>query len=302
MRAKQSLRLMLGTVQFGMNYGIANKTGQPSYDQVRDILACAVEGGVNGLDTAAQYGQSEEMLGCAMAELSLIGKLTVVTKIMPLAGDLSPDRAYGLIEKSVRTSLQRLRLKCLPFCLFHREENALYEEGLWSLKDKGLVRRIGVSVMTPEVALNILRAGWAEAIQIPANLLDHRFERTGVLAEAKAKGVTIFVRSIYMQGLLLLPDTEIPLGLVDIIPVRRQLQALADEVGMSLRELAVRYALSLSNAQYVLVGVETLPQMQENLKLFSKAPLDAALVQAIANIVPDLPNRILMPTYWRPKI
>ncbi len=290
---------MLGTVQLGMSYGIANRTGRPSYRQARDILACAFAGGVNCLDTAATYGDSEQVLGRALAELGMADKVAVASKIRHSAEPWQSQRAArSAIEESVARSLRALRLEALPICLFHVEQDFRYVEHLLRLKRKGLVRHIGASVMTPGGASAIVRSGLAEAIQAPTNLLDHRFARQGVLSDARRRGVAVFVRSAYLQGLLLMPERDIPAHLKLVIPIRRRLTALAREAGMSLKELALRYVLGLDGMTCTVVGVETLAQMRQNLALFAKGPLAPEVAQAAADIAPDLPDRILMPPRW----
>lgn len=289
---------MLGTVQLGLSYGIANKTGQPSYETARDIIKCAYEGGVNCFDTAAGYGVSEEVLGKALSDLGIAGKVAVVSKITPMAGDLSPEAAFGIVEESVTESLRRLKLDALSACLFHREENFSYVEALIKLRQKGLVRRIGSSTVTPEGACAIVASGLAEAVQVPVSMIDQRFTRSGLCRDARTRDVAVFARSIYLQGLLLMPEADIADELSAAIPVRRDLQRLADEAGMTMAELAVRYVLSFEDVTCIVVGVETVEQMRENLRLFGKGPLDESLTRAISESVPDLPADVVDPRNW----
>ena len=306
----QLSRLMLGTVQLGLPYGIANRTGQPSYGEARDILACAYEGGVNCLDTAAIYGSSEEVLGQALAELGLAGKMTVVSKVRHLAQGLDAATAATLVKESVVQSLKRLRLETLPICLFHIENNFGYAEALLRLKERGLVGHIGSSVMTPAATAAIVDTGQAEALQVPTSVLDHRYTRPwsgypseeSIIHRASECGIGVFVRSIYLQGLLLMPEDDIDPELAGVIPARRRLQALAAEAGMSLSGLAARYVLSLDGITCSVVGIETLEQMQQNLALFAKGPLDEDLCQRVEAAVPDLADKILMPTQWTRRI
>ncbi len=295
-------RLMLGTVQFGLPYGIglANRSGQPSYETARSIIAAAYEGGVNCFDTAAGYGTSEEVIGQALAELGICDKVAVVTKVVHLAQDLSSARAAEeAITASVLRSLKRLRLETLPVCLFHQENDFRYAGILLKLKEKGLVRHIGASVsFRPDVCAEILGSGLVEAIQVPANVFDHRYDRAGIFSEASKSGVAVFVRSVYLKGLIFLSDEETLPELSPIIPVRRRLKILAAEAGMGLAELAVRYDLSIPGATSVLVGVDSVEQMRQNLALFSKGPLDAGLVRAIDDAVPDLPEAVITPYFW----
>ena len=291
--------LMLGTAQFGLNYGIANKSGQPSYEAVLDILTAAHEGGINCFDTAPTYGTSEEVLGRALAELSLKDKFIAITKVRSMADDFSSQQAADeFVEESLTNSLRRLGLDVLPICLFHAENNFRYVESLLKLRDKGLVRHIGSSVITPPATEKIISSGHAEALQIPTNILDHRFTHAGLLEDAQRHGIAVFVRSVYLQGLALIPEDEIPEDIAAVIPVRRQLQTLAREAGLGMEELAVRYVLSLPGFTCAVVGMETVQQVQHNVSLFSKAPLEPALVQAIEEIVPILPDNILKPNMW----
>jgi len=295
-------RLVLGTVQFGMPYGIANTLGQPSYESVREILACAIDGGVNCLDTAAGYAESEAVLGRALAELGATDKVVLVSKFRYCDQTFADQREVeAFLEASVVNSLRVLRLDSLPVCLFHREEDYQYWEAATRLQERGLIRHLGVSVMTPDAANAIIGAGKAEAMQIPLNLLDHRYTRQGVCAAARARGMALFARSVYLQGLLLMPEEKIPPQLATIIPLRRQLTALADDAGMPLAELAMRYAISLDTLTSVLVGVDSLEQLRVNLAQVEKGPLDATLIHAIETLVPDLPDLILKPNLWFPK-
>jgi aryl-alcohol dehydrogenase-like predicted oxidoreductase len=291
---------MLGTVQFGLPYGIANRTGQPPFAEVCEVLRVAREGGVNCLDTAPSYGTSEEVLGRALAELGIGRDMVVATKVVQIADEgVGPREADAIVERSVTESLKRLRLERLPICLFHKESNFFrHAESLRKMKDRGMVRFIGASVNTPGDALAIVRSGIADAIQIPSSVLDRRFTSAGIGELAGARGVAIFARSIYLQGLLLMPEEEILPELAEVIPVRRRLQSLAAEGGMDLDELAVRYLLSAPGFVSLVIGVETADQMRRNVGLFRRGPLEPAFLERVASAVPDLSERILFPRNW----
>jgi aryl-alcohol dehydrogenase-like predicted oxidoreductase len=291
-------RLTLGTVQFGLPYGVANQAGQPPYETARDILACAIEGGVTCLDTAAGYGESESVLGRALAELGAAERVSVVTKVAALADDLSPARADALVEESVRNSLRHLRLECLPFCLFHREQDFRYADSLLKLRSRGLVERVGCSTTTPVATRTIIGSELAEAVQFPASVLDRRFTGAEVAGAARSRGMVVFARSVYLQGLVLLPDATTPENLREVIPARRRLAELARAAGIPLAELALRYVLGLGDLTSILVGVESVDQMRENLALFAKGPLPPDLMQAVVAAAPSLSDAILDPWRW----
>jgi aryl-alcohol dehydrogenase-like predicted oxidoreductase len=225
--------------------------------------------------------------------------MVVASKVMALADPpLSAQKAERKMEKSINRSLKRLRLEALPICLFHKEENFCYIESLLKLKDKGLIRHVGVSVMTPKTTTGILATGKAACIQLPTNVFDHRFRKTGIFTRAAEAGTALFVRSIYLQGLILMPEKDILPELAEVVPVRRRLKQIADQAGMAMTELCVRYVLSINGTTSILVGVDTLAQMRQNIRLFSQAPLEHDLVIAIENAVPDFSDTILMPTKW----
>lgn len=294
-------RLMLGTVQFGLPYGVANRTGQPGYDEVKAIVAAALDGGVNCFDTAAAYGTSEEVLGRVLHELGVADRVVVVTKVRPLTpvelGD--PALASQAIEQSVAESRRRLRLDCLQVVLFHREPDGAHLPVVERLKARGWLRYAGVSCDNiPGPAAEFVAGGLASALQLPGNVLDRRHQRSGVFRAAADLGVAVFIRSVYLQGLLVMPEEAIPPALCTVIPVRRRLVELAGEAGLTLPELALRYMLSQDGVTSVITGVETVVQIRENLALFNRGALSPDLLAAIDAVAPDLPGPILTPALW----
>ena len=131
-------KLILGTVQFGLNYGIANSEGKPDLSKVRSILRRAVDHGIRVLDTAAAYGDSETVIGTLLGEDPALKRhFQVVSKIPPLPKDASPEQLRSFIGNSVDTSLRRLGLDSLYGILFHREEDAPQLPVLQELKAGG---------------------------------------------------------------------------------------------------------------------------------------------------------------------
>jgi aryl-alcohol dehydrogenase-like predicted oxidoreductase len=296
-------RLMLGTVQFGMAYGVANRTGQPEYRDVLAIVAAAVEGGVNCFDTAASYGTSEGVLGRALNELHIADRVVVITKVHPLTPAQLSDAtlAARAIERSVAESRRRLRLDCLPVVLFHREPDAAYGSVLDDLRAKGWLQHAGVSCDNrPGPAAEFVAAGSASALQLPGNVLDRRHQRSGIFQHAASRGVAVFLRSVYLQGLLVMPEGDIPPVLRDVIPVRRHLARIAGEAGMNLAELAVRYMLAQKGITCVLAGVETVAHVRENLAIFERGPLPDDMLAVIDLAIPELPESLVTPRLWAP--
>jgi aryl-alcohol dehydrogenase-like predicted oxidoreductase len=297
-------RLMLGTVQLGMSYGIANVTGQPSPEVARGILTKAIELGVNCFDTAAAYGDSETLLGQLLPEI--VGpagceQLLIVTKVQPLTPEQLADRQLGeqAVRVSVARSRQRLGLDVLPLVLFHREEDTIHAGVLEELRLHGWLSSWGVSCgHDPEGPLQLVNSARPAALQIPASLLDQRHIRSGVPERAAAQGIAVFVRSIFLQGLLLLPDERVPAALRRVLPTLGRLRSLAADAGLTLHALAVRYLLSATGVTNLLAGAETVEQVEEAAKAIESGPLPGDLRQAAEDCIEKLPNEVLTPSMW----
>lgn len=290
-------RIMLGTAQFGLAYGVANTLGKPDLSSVRAILAAAHECGINCLDTAASYGDSEAVIGQALGELGLREAFTVVTKIPRMAENFSSEQAADeFVEAAAVRSLKFLKRDVLPFCLFHNDGNYRYMNSLLKLQQRGLVRYVGCSLNEPASVPAVLQDGRAQAIQFPASVLDARFIGQGMLKAAP--GAALFTRSVYLQGLLLMPEESIPAELQAVIPVRRALQAVARQAGLAPEELYMRYVLTHPGVASLVIGSETAEQVRHNAKLVHRGALDAQTFEAATAAVPELPEFLLMPVKW----
>lgn len=286
-------RIMLGTVQFGLEYGIANVSGKPSFERVCEILQAAYDGGVTALDTAAAYGTSEEVLGRALKRLGLREVMTVVSKVPPVEVQTEAE-AEQFIEQTIRRSLERLQLKKLPICLLHREEDLRFMPVLERMIGKGLIEGAGISLDSDRFLAQVASVRF---IQLPYNILDRRFDAFWPVA-LKNK-IQLFSRSVYLQGLLLMPEERIKPGLAGVIPVRRRLEGVAQEAGCTMAELCMRYVLSNPAIASVLTGVDTVEQMRENLHLAAQGPLSVDMLERVRACVPDLPESLVRPALWK---
>lgn len=289
-------KIQLGTVQFGISYGIANNQGQVSYESAKNIIASAVAEGVDTLDTAAAYGNSEEVLGRALTELELQSKIKVISKVPPVSDQkLTFNESERFISESVEKSLIRLQRDYLDVCLFHREEDIKYITVLEKLKAQGLIKGYGVSLNSTEYCEEVLNKE-IKFVQLAYNILDKRYD--SFLSNAYANGMKIFTRSLYLQGLLLMPESSIKPFLKDVIPVRRALEELAGSMGIKMPELCVRFVSSNRAVTSILTGVDNLEQLQENIQVIRKGSLPDDIIAEINKIVPVLSEELLMPTNW----
>lgn len=275
--------LMLGTVQFGMDYGVANTHGKPSFETVKNILREAFDGGVNALDTAPEYGDSEEVIGNALKELGLLGKFKTVTKIPRVPENCDPEK---FIETSLKNSLSRLQQEVISAALIHVEEDSVYLDILKSMKVKGLIEEAGISLNT--LAYKDAGAN-ADCLQVPCSILDHRFDHCFDHGERHC-----FIRGAYMQGMLLMPEKGVFVR--EILEKRRALETL----GIPMAELALRYLFAKPGSKSVLTGVETLEQLRENLRIAQLPPLSANELAEVEKIVfPPLDEICVSPFLWK---
>lgn len=189
------MRLALGTVQFGLDYGISNRAGQVADDELDAILALARRLKIDTLDTAQAYGNAEARLGSQQtADFNLVSKL-------------APGITATEVVTAVEESLNRLDRPTLDGLLLHRSQDAspaLFER-IKDLQQQGKVGKTGVSVYSPQELDLWLEQGYPlQLVQLPANLLDQRFLRSGWLERLQDMGCEIHVRSLFLQGLLLM--------------------------------------------------------------------------------------------------
>jgi aryl-alcohol dehydrogenase-like predicted oxidoreductase len=281
-----------------MRYGIANKIGQPDFLSVQSIVAEVWESGVREFDTAQAYGESERVLGKVLRSLGIAREAKVISKLHP-AIDHQDSNALNL---ALQQTLARLGLPKLYGLMLHTEDLLdIWETGLKDTLDKfieqGLVERIGVSVYSPQKAARALRTNGISLVQLPSNLLDRRFEKAGVFHEAKSFGKEIYVRSVFLQGLLLMNASDLPASMRFATTVAKRLIDFANDTGFSLKQLALGYVRLAYPEQKVLLGCETLEQVRENLEIWSKET-PREIVDRVRREFQDIPEKILNPSLW----
>ena len=280
MKEYQMSKLMLGTVQFGLNYGVANTTGKPSFETVKSILSYAFDHGVTALDTSADYGDSEEVIGKALGELGIADRFLIVTKV-PIIPD-GVDVAK-FIEDSLNRSRKNLRLDTIPAALLHRENDLKYLPEMEKMVERGLIGGAGVSLDTEAFAD---KADHVQYLQVPGNAVDHRFDRVFDIPRKHN-----FIRSVYLQGMLVMPKDKV------MVPELRDARTKLETFGIPMPELCMRYLLTQPGNTSVLTGVERLEQLQENIRMAELGPLDPELFAAVKAAV-KLDERYVRPSSW----
>ncbi len=288
-------RLVLGTVQLGMPYGISNKTGKPDFNCACDIIRTAFDQNITCFDTAQAYGDSEEILGRTFDKLKVGAQAKVYSKLHP-GIDFSREDA---VEKSVEDSLGKLRIGQLEGLLLHNEGDLrFWDKGLGAslrkLVAKGKVKFIGVSFYSPHKALDALGFNGIDLIQVPANILDRRFEDAGVFKKARECGKDVFVRSIFLQGLLLISLDRVPASLKYALPYLEQLEQMAYSMKLTRLELTLGYAAQRWPGSLVIFGAESSKQVADNVRIF----LSKSTLKIDENIFKDVPENVLNPMFW----
>ena len=277
------MKLALGTVQFGLDYGVINYDGQVAKDEVKNILVCAKDNYINTLDTASSYGNSEQVLG----EVG-VDNYHIITKTTSLNGGIN-----GVI-KGFYQSLEHLNQNAVDGLLIHninevndRKFDDLFKR-LEELKHKGLVNKIGFSTYTPEQVNFLLENFNFDIIQLPFNVFDNRLIQGGQLKELKNKSIEVHARSVFLQGILLGFNS-----LSNYFSTWQcqfeGYQSIVEKSGLSLLEYALNFALNVKEIDKVLVGVNSEQQLREIVQAIKDlSGLDAYPINDINLLNPSL--------------
>lgn len=257
-----SSRIALGTVQFGLSYGIANSSGKVPDAEAARILDDAARLGIDTLDTAIAYGDSESVLGAAG-----VSRFRIVTKL-PAVPDNCIDIEHWAREH-MRQSLQRLRVDSVDAVLLHRPDQLLMSGGeqlygaLQNLKSSGLTRNIGVSIYAAQELDLLCRHFDLDLVQAPFNILDSRLLLSGWLDMLHQRGIELHTRSVFLQGLLLMPTDVRPAAFQRWQPIWSEWDRWLKEVGLTPLQACLRYILSFKKIDRVVVGIDNIEQLRQ---------------------------------------
>jgi len=275
----QFQKLALGTVQFGMHYGISNKTGKTTVDDVRVILNYAHDKGITVLDTAIGYGDSELILG----QLNQ-NRFEIVTKFLP-------EAIEGKIEDQLNSSLHRLKVDKIYGYLAHRPLDILENKHIWDtilkLRNQNKIAKIGFSFNEPLEYFLLKDKGLTpDLVQLPYNYFDNRF--TQVIEDLKANKCEIHSRSTFLQGLFFMEPQQLSQHFKAAIP---HISALQKKFEHRLPGVLLNYVLSNPLIDKVVLGIQNLEQLRLNL-----SELD--LTEPIEECPVQLEDSILQPSKW----
>ena len=294
------MELCLGTVQFGMQYGVAS-AGRPGYDEVERMLRYAADHGITAIDTASAYGEAENFVG-RFLKRSDRKKLEVITKIRPGAlYNVQPDKYYNALKQNVKNSLANLNTDYLDVCLFHNAEYAENEaalEALAGLKHEKLIRKTGISIYTPSEFTAASGSPHVDVIQIPYNLLDTRLD-----GPLKRTDKEIHARSIFLQGLLLMAADDLPKELWDAKPYLQRIDSYCEYYGLTRMQVLVNFVKIQPKINKIVFGVDNIDQLQQVAEAFQNTAGDPPrlhdTLRELADEFTITDERIIMPNLWR---
>lgn len=297
--APATSRLVLGAAQLGMPYGIANCIGPPDPETAVEMVSVAHHRGVRYFDTAQDYGVSETVLGNVFTKLDIGGDVLVVSKLGKAVH--ADDRTQ--IMGSIAASLSRLRLQRLWGLFLHQEEQLTewprtLGSTLLEAKEVGRIGHVGVSVYTVECAMRALAAEGIDSIQVACNVFDRRMRRSGVLDRARVLGKSIFVRSIYLQGLALLEPQHVPERIFKAAEAVNAYKAFCQTHGLDRGRFAVDHVRWMAPGSRLVIGAESVQQVINNCEFVEAEAIPPDIHQAWDDLWPDDHGNLIDPRVW----
>ena len=285
-------RLILGTAQFGMDYGITNKSGEISFNQIIKILNYLKKNKVNYLETANSYSTSERKIG--KYHLKFKKKFKIITKFS-IRNNLNINYQY---QKSV------LQLGYKPEIIFaHTGKDYLnknFRLKLFQLKKKFKIKKIGVSIYSPSEFYKILKVEKPNIIQVPCNILDKRFLDKKILTIAKRNKIQIHARSIFLQGLLFMEKNEIIKRFKNTKKTFNKLEVICNKEKISLGELALLWISKKKEINKFIIGIDNYNQIIKNIKILRNKKIKNLSIDEVDKIN-IYNNKITKPYLWKKK-
>jgi aryl-alcohol dehydrogenase-like predicted oxidoreductase len=293
-------RLVLGTAQLGMAYGVANGSGRPDDATARTLVGTAFRGGITAFDTAVAYGNSESVLGAAFTSLGIADRVEVISKGF-CGGAHGPTLTDQVAESRARLGVPRL-----SGWLMHNESQLPQ----WTPKVRaeadhlcaeGNVRRFGVSVYHPPEGLRAVEELGMQIVQFPASPFDRRFLRSGAAHRIGSTGAHLYVRSIFLQGLALMDPASVPDGIPHAAEAVRTLRDFCAVRGFAIDHFCLSYVLQRTATARIVIGLESERQLRRNLEIADLPAIDPAALDAWDATWPADLDDLVLPYRWNIK-
>lgn len=286
-----SSKIILGTVQFGLNYGINNSEGKPSENKVFDLLDAAADLKIDTLDTADGYGESQEIIGRYLVargkKFKILSKFTL-------------SESSDSVEGQYRKTLQTLNLSRIEGYSFHRPQDFLktIETENWSEIKAKYGMKLGVSLYSLEDLQHVLKAPHIDIVQLPFNLFDSTLEKQAILSELRAQGKVIHIRSAFLQGLFHMDALRLPSHLLSFAGPLLKIKSIAQEAQLTIEELALGYLNSFDFIDQIVLGVDNIQQLQSNIR--SSGTILSLETLSKIKAIQILEPKLLNPANWKP--
>lgn len=299
--------IALGTVQLGLEYGVANQTGMPDSESATTIVRQAIKYGVNWIDTARGYGISEQRVGKALSG-GWLSRARIVTKLDPLTeiNELSSTKCIEhAVNHSVYKSMHSLQTDRLDVLLLHRWEHRNIRGGeIWkvllSLKENGLISELGASIYNVDEAIEALADSNVSHLQMPFNLIDHRWLSEDFQNALRSRpDVRIHIRSAFLQGLLISDLDMWPQWDEGASSRVKCINELVIQLKRKNKaDLCMAFLRAYKWVDSVVIGVETIEQLEENLNLTKGSPLTLDECAVVIERLSGAPERLINPSQW----
>jgi aryl-alcohol dehydrogenase-like predicted oxidoreductase len=295
------MKLVLGSAQFGMNYGVNNRRGKPPLAECLLMLKKAWDSKIRIFDTAWAYGDAEDVLGAFIKENGLQRDIRIVSKLRPnLIDEKTPD-PVGEVKRQVHISLDRLGIAQLDGYLLHTPANFYNPsviEGLRQCRAEGLIHHFGVSIYELEDAINVVRSGTVDYIQVPFSVFDQRVLCSDFFKIAQDNGVVVFGRSVFVQGLIMMDNVEVPAHLSEAVPYIDRFDQIISRYGLQRAQAALGFMLAHTEIDYAVIGVDDLEQLDFNIGIAEAEPIPQACIDELIESYKNVSKAIIFPSLW----
>lgn len=295
------MKLCLGTVQFGIDYGVYNQPKNcPEY--CMKCLDYATQNGISAIDTAPAYGTAEEITGQFLAKKTIPReKLYISTKHLPnVLDDYGQEDYARVIRENLQKSLSTLHTDYIDAYYFHSSRYAFKPELLDAIslmQKEGLARMVGVSVYYPDEALACFESPSVSCIQAPYSIFDHRMKEYGIFDKGKENNFHVDVRTVFIKGLIRLNENEVPEYLSKARPILNKLDILCEKTGFSRIDLALGYVKREKAVNHLVFGIRTLEQLKEDIESFNKEIPDEVFDE-IDREFSGISAELVIPSLW----
>lgn len=285
---RSNFKLGLGTVQFGLNYGINNSYGVPENTEIKKIFSNAAQSGIQVLDTAYGYGDAEiKIQQFAEKKFKIVTKFAAVKSGEELVAQLN-------------SSLNNLKTTSVYGYLAHNSENLINLPDLWqtllAAKENKQIEKIGYSLYSCEQLEKLLELNMMpDLVQLPYSLLDRRFE--SYLPQLKKIGTEIHVRSVFLQGLYYMDQSALPEKLKKLKPNLDELKKCCSDFNITIGALSLNFVLDNKNIDLAVIGVDSEVQLKQNIQIVKNWKYNQEIIEFVNQIKVEYVE-LLNPANW----